>query len=282
MHLVFTVKWNGISRYESSSQSYLGNYYWISFEKNEDNWVGIFLHPQMRALQTEITLSWSFGILNENGNICRRQKIDDHTFKRTRLLGYGYTKWMEKSTLEKYKKNNEYKVIVDFSDVKMKSDLAHILTKLYERVTTDESVEINRRLEDEIKSLGQKNIDLMEENALLKTQIASIIPREKPHKEEDVILPNDHECPKFTIDTIRDFDISKLEFKDLKNLSDVLFDLNKRVSEEINSHSTCKICMENDNNAVMNCGHIICMDCSKKIEICPHCREKVTNVIQTY
>jgi len=45
---------------------------------------------------------------------------------------------------------------------------------------------------------------------------------------------------------------------------------------------TCPICWENDKNVSLNCGHTLCMDCATKLQNCPLCKVKLTQISRIY
>lgn len=76
----------------------------------------------------------------------------------------------------------------------------------------------------------------------------------------------------------------KIHFSEL--LEGVMSKLNleEEAEPEPVNDNACEICMENDKNGVLKCGHRACMVClnSIKIKLCPFCNTAFKEVIRTY
>jgi len=71
---------------------------------------------------------------------------------------------------------------------------------------------------------------------------------------------------------------NRLQTVEIKTLTDIV-----KKSKNKNSISyECPICVEIKSNVVFNCGHIICNECQIPLDLCPICREPITNRIKIF
>jgi len=52
--------------------------------------------------------------------------------------------------------------------------------------------------------------------------------------------------------------------------------------EEKKTFGTCIICLDNQNNTALNCGHVYCGICADRIKYCSLCKTKITNKLKIY
>jgi hypothetical protein len=74
------------------------------------------------------------------------------------------------------------------------------------------------------------------------------------------------------------FQIKTHKFNELKrDMLNTIYEL-----QIMTDKKNCCICMTNNNDTVLDCGHMYCNDCSKKIKKCSLCNASITNRIKVY
>ncbi|CAM6108211.1 unnamed protein product [Calypogeia fissa] len=53
-------------------------------------------------------------------------------------------------------------------------------------------------------------------------------------------------------------------------------------SRDVGSDSLCPVCMTEKRDMAFNCGHQTCRNCSKDLQTCPLCRQKITTRLRLY
>lgn len=71
---------------------------------------------------------------------------------------------------------------------------------------------------------------------------------------------------------------NRLQTVEIKTLTDIV----KKSKNKNSTSYECPICVEIKSNVVFNCGHIICNECQIPLDLCPICREPITNRIKIF
>ncbi|KAL9651622.1 hypothetical protein ABK040_001567 [Willaertia magna] len=59
-------------------------------------------------------------------------------------------------------------------------------------------------------------------------------------------------------------------------------ELQEQLTEPLRPELECSICMDSKKEVVLNCGHCLCQECSKRSTICPICRTRITKTTRIF
>jgi len=60
------------------------------------------------------------------------------------------------------------------------------------------------------------------------------------------------------------------------------FKKNEEAKQEKTEKTECKICMNAQITTFLECGHVLCRECSTKINVCPFCKETILKKFNLY
>ena len=132
---------------------------------------------------------------------------------------------------------------------------------------------------------------LQTENEELRTQLASL--RSRNHEYEEQLATAREKNDEYEVhiacmagqgDVIASQDVGTLERLlakvDLEYLRKAIFDkcVQRERNEARDEASACGVCLSSPKDTCLHpCGHTMCRRCSHRIELCPICRQKITD-----
>lgn len=269
-----------VGTYLSPIEQFMGCHFGIMVVFG-DEWISYYLRVVKIPSHLEcITIKYRLGILNENYNMCQCKGWLEYEFRNRSTYCYGYDKWIETSKLNKYKKCNNYILAVDIAETPFKVHIDDLITRIYERLHQEDTIEMNRDMTETVRTLNLQNLELETKVDTLTNEINKL---KLDYKDRVDVEPRCSHTVQ-NIDTIINIDIKKLETLELRKFSNTLLDLHKKVNDEIKERDMCCVCMAVPKNTVFTpCGHSqCCYDCSKQITTCPLCRRNISDSIKLY
>jgi hypothetical protein len=221
-----------------------------------------FLLPRLDKADIKATLVCTFGLINANGNMCRKQKFThNYTPADKDPMGMPFFEYERLTQLITYETEKGIRLGIDVVtfDRSVNNDI--ILREIYDKLNADTV----RLLNTQIEALERRN---HEQSIMIKDLLDTATA---------VATATATEAPKITAD-----EKTPGINPDLLN-KDELYALQERITQLLKTIDTCKICLDAKTNATLvPCGHACCFVCAGRITICHLCREPITMKVKTY
>lgn len=267
---------------------YLGIKFYLDITIDGED-VGLYLHVNdFPPGKDKIHLKYSLGILNQNGNVCRKKTAEKEFLKSDLPQTWGYRKWLKMNQIHPYVVNNvlTFCVTIDESSFGFEHS-NYLLTQIHQSLCSDRTKVFNEALAQENRTLYETNNALETEIQELRVKLESTNEMKDVQNVQDVDVKNTPSKKqkiqeKTPIEVINGIAFDDYNLQELLKLSSSLVDTNARLQQYLQESATCCICMENQIDSIFTCGHRICSDCARKVQECPVCKKPIDKVIKIF
>ena len=260
-----------------------------------DTKFGMFFQPTLDPVDEKLDLTVKFGFINGNDNMCREATMN-HTYSRTDSDSRG---------IEFHKTNNAAAVarVAQHYDVNNEIIFGAVITKLTASFDNDKLL---RRIYRTVKGDGVKKLEdqIVRQGKTIVRQLKAISrleeDLEKAHTKIALAASTSlSTCPADSSPVLADSPTTLRSPATLatplsldEQLSTLdppsLLETQKKITELIQMHNQCKICLDNSSTMmIIPCGHKCCCDgCSEKLaastKLCPICRTPVDKFVKVF
>lgn len=241
---------------------------------------GMYLAPKMDPADDTLLIDARFGFINRNGNMCRETAFNHTYTPEESNFGTVFHTTMGAVELSRvvqhYDVDNSLIFGLLLNDVTVQANDCSLLRRIY-HVVNGSGV---KALEDQITAQGQeiqryiKLCAQLEEQALQLERRVRAQPQPQSPKEDSTALT---QTPPATDQWRLDAELEKLD-------TDALLKLQQKITQLIQQHNRCSICLEEASTMIIAaCGHkCCCEECSTRVDTCPICRGVIDKFIKVY
>jgi hypothetical protein len=235
----------------------------------------LHLKPDVDSSDPTVIMDYTYGFINERGNMCRSRNTA-RTFIHGDRLYYGGTFYSSDFTrLHRIPRDyavREYMICIGLSinRLSIEHNNNKLLRMIYSSICSKESMDLIDRQGDVITRLSDDNkeyahrlsdleLKLEESNLSLTTAL----------QESSVSSPETPSARESSVDAM-----STTE----------LLELQEKISEKLRNDRKCKVCLDTETSIVfMPCGHKCCCSaCSDQLMTCPVCRADIQSRTNVY
>lgn len=227
-----------------------------------------YVLPFLDKADINAHLKCIFGIVNANGNLCRKSNFN-HTFTLadTDPIGNMFYEYNTMTQILTYEINGEICFGIDIISFDRSCNNDILLRDIYAASKADTVRLLREQLSTVMTQNSEQEIlinDLIKKTEELK--IVKQITSEPPPEPK-----TEQHCS-----TASNVNVDLLS-------KDELYILQEKITQALKIIDTCKICLETKVNATLvPCGHACCYDCATKLQTCHLCRAPITLKVKTY
>lgn len=279
--------WDGIIRYNGWPINY--RIY------NADDGIWIYIKPELDNADNGIKVDCILGIINQNGNLCRKSPLK-HTFTHDNnsLWGHRLNLIVTPLSLESYRQSDDtirFGISWKLFDVSFNND--RILRAIYHSTKADLVDKLKEditRLQDKVTRYEEDITKLKDENdsvhnaltAALNEQILASSPETSIHVHIPApatasVHEHKHESGPEHVRLASRVDVSNMTREELLKLETL-------IKDALTDLQTCVVCKSAEINCTISpCGHHrCCITCASCVEVCPVCRSNIEQRVRTF
>ena len=278
---------------------YLGVKFGLNVQIDGDN-VGLYLKvSDFPPSKDKMDIKCTFGIVNDNGNICRKKTFEKIFVKSELPQSWGFNNWLKTNQIHPYVVNNNLTFCVTIDNASFTNEHTNLLlSQIHQAICSDKTKVVNEALLEENRILHQTHQALEKEIEELRTQIVQIqqqrdsgdlnpmntVASSEILKEPLLETPSKKQKiqEKTTIEMLHGIVFDEYNMQELLKLSSCLMETHTNLQQHLQDSSTCCICMDNQIDSIFTCGHRTCAECAKKVQNCPVCKKSIDKVIKIF
>ncbi len=229
--------------------------------------LGFYVLPVLDKADIFGELTCVFGIVNSNGNLCRKSRYNHkYTLADTEPIGNIFYEYSTLSQIISYDIGGEILFGMDILAFDRSCNNDIILRDIYDKLNAGTV----HSLKEQLQAMSLQNT---EQAVLIADLIKKAEDTNRVPVATSVPAPAAEASPCCTAAKINIDLFSK----------DELYLLQEKITQALKIIDTCNICRENKANATLvPCGHVCCYACAERISVCHLCRANITLKVKTY
>jgi hypothetical protein len=266
---------------------YLGLSLQLKLYRNNDL-LGMYLCLKLPYGYENIDISIKVGIINENDNLCRSQKLEKVWTTNDFGKYHGFRDIIPISQLGRYLIDDNIVFSYQIMELKYQHSIELMIQRMYRLMVNSDTRFLTESLERQVLTLSQNNNDLRDRHLANVDEIHRLQKQLQKQNRDSHANANASASA-----SVSDLDAAKTVFMDtinraemgkIKEISEMIQSINQKLTLRTDQLLNCVICKDVRKDCLfLPCKHICtCTKCAEQVEECSICRATIEDRIPTY